>query len=37
MFNPIQIHRTAICISFQTWSEKLNMEAEKYQHVMISK
>ena len=26
-----------ICIPFQTWSEKLNMEAEKYQHVMISK
>ena len=25
-----------ICISFQTWSENLNMEAEKHQDVMIS-
>jgi hypothetical protein len=25
-----------ICIPFQTWSENLNMEAEKYQDVMIS-
>jgi hypothetical protein len=32
-----ECHTSFICIPFQTWSENLNMETEKYQHVMISK
>ena len=24
-----------ICVPFQTWADKLNMEAEKYQYVII--